>query len=101
MSQREVEIVNPLGLHMRPAAKFVETANRYRAGVTVRKGDQEVNGKSITEMMLLEALPGTTLVLESNGEDADDCLDALAEVVANFDKDEEPQGGATRTDGNP
>lgn len=84
---REVKIVNPLGLHMRPAAKFVETANRFRCTVTVAKGDETVNGKSITEMMLLEAMPGTMLRLESEGEDADACLQILAEVVANFDKD--------------
>jgi len=84
---REVKIVNPLGLHMRPAAKFVETANRFRCTVTVSKGDETVNGKSITEMMLLEAMPGTMLRLESKGEDADACLQILAEVVANFDKD--------------
>ena len=84
---REVKIVNPLGLHMRPAAKFVETANGFRCAVTVSKGDQTVNGKSITEMMLLEAMPGTTLRLESDGEGAEDCLEALADVVANFDKD--------------
>ena len=84
---REVKIVNSLGLHMRPAAKFVETANGFRCTVTVFRGDQAVNGKSITEMMLLEAMPGTMLRLESNGEDAADCLEALADVVANFDKD--------------
>jgi len=84
---REVKIVNPLGLHMRPAAKFVETANAFRCTVTVSKGEKTVNGKSITEMMLLEAMPGTMLRLESDGEDAQDCLAALAEVVANFDKD--------------
>ena len=100
MPVREVQIVNPLGLHMRPAAKFVETANRYRARVTVRKGDQKVNGKSITEMMLLEALPGTTLVLEGNGEDAGACLDALAEVIARFDKDEDSAGDTAQADGN-
>lgn len=87
MPIREVKIVNPLGLHMRPAAKFVETANRFRCTVTVSKGDETVNGKSITEMMLLEAMPGTMLRLESEGEDADTCLQILAEVVANFDKD--------------
>jgi phosphotransferase system HPr-like phosphotransfer protein len=53
----------------------------------VFRGDQAVNGKSITEMMLLEAMPGTMLRLESDGEDAADCLEALADVVANFDKD--------------
>ncbi len=93
--------MNPLGLHMRPAAKFVETANRYRAGVTVRNGDQAVNGKSITEMMLLEAMPGTTLVLESTGDDAEACLDALAGVVANFDKNLDSGGNTAQADGNP
>jgi len=97
---REVEIVNPLGLHMRPAAKFVETANRFRSEVAVHKGEQTVNGKSITDMMLLEALPGTTLGLECTGEDAHDCLEALAEVVANFDKDLNSAGSTAKADGN-
>jgi len=97
---RDVEIVNPLGLHMRPAAKFVETANRYRAEVTIHRGDKKVNGKSITEMMLLEALPGTILRIESTGEDAEACLDALANVVAHFDKDEDPEGDTAQADGN-
>jgi len=92
---RDVEIVNPLGLHMRPAAKFVETANRFRSLVWVHKGDQRVNGKSITEMMLLEAMPGTALQLESDGEDAEACLDALAKAVANFDKDNDTPTGTT------
>ena len=101
MPVREVQIVNPLGLHMRPAAKFVETANQYRATVTVHKGDRKVNGKSITEMMLLEALPGTTLLLEGDGEDAGACLEALAEVVARFDEDEESAEETRQADGNP
>ena len=100
MPLREVEIVNPLGLHMRPAAKFVETANRYRSSVIVCKGEKEVNGKSITEMMLLEAMPGTVLRLESDGEDAEACLDALAQVVANFDKDENTSAATAGSDGN-
>ena len=84
----EVEIINPLGLHMRPAAKFVETASRFRATVAVHKGGEQVNGKSITQMMMLEALLGTRLRLESHGEDAEACLEALAQVVADFDKDD-------------
>ena len=101
MPIREVEIVNPLGLHMRPAAKFVETANRFRASVLVHKDDQTVNGKSITEMMLLEAMPGTRLRLESHGEDAEACLEALARVVATFDKDEAETDAPAQADGNP
>jgi len=98
---REVEIVNPLGLHMRPAAEFVKTANQFRSTVTVHKGEQTVNGKIITEMMLLEAMPGVILRLESNGEDAEACLDALAQVVANFDKDNNRSGASPQPHGNP
>jgi phosphocarrier protein HPr len=84
---REVKIVNPQGLHMRPAAKFVETVNRFNCNVAVRKGDQKVDGRSIMELIQLEALAGTTLCIEGEGDDAEACLEALAQVVANFDKD--------------
>ena len=79
---RDVEIVNRLGLHARPAMQFVETANRFRSTVTVRKGDEKVNGKSIMEMMMLAAMPGTILRIEAAGDDAEPCLDALAKLIA-------------------
>jgi len=82
-------------MHMRPAAQFVKTASRFRSDVWVLKGEQRVNGKILTEMMLLEAMPGSTLRLESSGEDAEACLDALAETVANFDKDLDQPSGTT------
>lgn len=78
---REVTIINRLGMHARPAMQFVETANRFHSSVTVSRGDKKVNGKSIMEMMLLEAMPGTVLRLEADGGDAQACLDALAQLV--------------------
>lgn len=85
---REVEIINRLGMHARPAMQFVETANRYRCSITVHKGEDKVNGKSIMEMMMLAAMPGTRLRLEGEGDDAEACLDALAELVrAKFHED--------------
>jgi len=78
---REVEIVNRQGLHARPATQFVETANRFRCPVTVHKADTKVNGKSIMEMMLLEATRGTVLTLEAEGGDAGPCLDALEQLI--------------------
>jgi phosphocarrier protein HPr len=81
LSVREVTIINRLGMHARPAMQFVETANRFHCSVTVSKGDKKVNGKSIMEMMLLEAMPGTVLQLDAEGGDADACLDALAQLV--------------------
>jgi phosphocarrier protein HPr len=79
---RDVTIVNRLGMHARPAMLFVETASRYQSHVSVSKGEKKVNGKSIMEMMLLEAMPGTVLRVEAEGGDAEPCLEALAKLVA-------------------
>ena len=81
VSVREVTIINRLGMHARPAMHFVETASRFHSRVTVRKGAKKVNGKSIMEMMLLEAMPGTVLEVEADGGDAEACLDALDKLV--------------------
>jgi len=81
-----VVIVNRQGLHARPATQFVETANRFASRVTVFKDDTRVNGKSVMEMMLLDAEQGTTLRLEAEGEDAEECLLALVEVIKRFDE---------------
>lgn len=82
MSEREARIVNPLGMHARPAAEFVKTANRFRSQVSVRRGDLTVNGKSIMGMMMLAAERGSTLVIAADGEDAAEALDALCALVA-------------------
>ena len=82
MSEREAVIVNPLGMHARPAAEFVKTANRFRSQVSVRRGDLTVNGKSIMGMMMLAAERGATLLIDADGEDATEALDALCELVA-------------------
>ena len=82
MSEREARIVNPLGMHARPAAEFVKTANRFRSQVSVRRGDLTVNGKSIMGMMMLAAERGSTLVIAADGADAVEALDALCDLVA-------------------
>jgi phosphocarrier protein HPr len=78
----EVEIVNRLGLHARAAVRFVETANRFTAEVTVATGEESVSGKSILGLMMLAAAEGTTLTLRAAGSDADAAVDALAELIA-------------------
>jgi len=78
---REVEIVNRLGMHARPAMQFVQTANKFTSSVAVCKGTEKVNGKSIMEMMMLAAMPGTKLRVECEGPDAEACLDALDQLV--------------------
>ncbi len=76
-----VEIVNQLGLHARAAARFVETASRFSAEVTVTNGDESVSGKSILGLMMLAAGQGTQLTLVATGPDADAAVDAIAELV--------------------
>lgn len=83
-----MEIINRMGMHARPASQFVQTANRFRSHVTVEAGNQKVNGKSVMEMMMLAAMPGTVLRLDASGEDADACLEALVGLVnAKFNED--------------
>ncbi|MBV8169337.1 MAG: HPr family phosphocarrier protein [Alphaproteobacteria bacterium] len=85
---RTVTIVNRRGLHARAAARFVKTAERFKADVTVVRKDQVVSGLSIMGLMMLAAGPGSTLELRATGEEADAALDALAKLVADkFDED--------------
>ncbi len=78
----ETEIVNRLGLHARAAARFVETASRFAADVTVSNGEESVSGKSILGLMMLAAAEGTTLVLHAKGADAEHAIDALGDLIA-------------------
>lgn len=83
-----VTIVNRLGLHARPAMVFVDAANLYTSNVTVKRDDQEVDGKSIMMMMLLAATQGTQLEIIVDGEDAESCIAKLvALVAAGFDEE--------------
>jgi phosphocarrier protein len=78
---RELIIQNQTGLHARPAAAFVKTANSFRAKITVTKGEDSVNGKSIMGLMTLAAANGTKLVIEAKGDDAVAAADALQSLV--------------------
>lgn len=62
--------------------EFVDAANAFRSAIVVCKGDQRVDGKSIMQMMLLAATRGTELVVEAEGDDAEDACEALRKVVA-------------------
>lgn len=86
--KQEVRISNKMGLHARPAMQFVDLANKFSSKITVSKGSQCVNGKSIMEMMLLAAGEGTTLLLTADGTDAQRAVEALKELVdSKFDEE--------------
>lgn len=87
MTQREVEIRNRLGLHARAAAKLVHIAARFKADIKIRKGDEEVDGKSILGILLLAAGRGSTILLKADGEDEREALDAIEKLIeAKFDE---------------
>jgi len=76
-------ISNELGLHARAAASFVKIANRYRAGVIVKKDAVSVNGKSIMGVLMLAAAKGTEITVETDGEDENDALLELGKLIDN------------------
>ena len=75
--EKKFTVMNRLGLHARPAAMFVQTTNKFKSSVKVRKGDQEVDGKSIMGLMMLAAEEGSSLLILANGPDEGDVLTTL------------------------
>ena len=80
--ERDATIVNPLGMHARPAAEFVKLAGRFKSAVEVRRDNLAVNGKSIMGVMMLAAECGSTLRIKTDGEDAAAAMEALLALVA-------------------
>jgi phosphocarrier protein len=81
MPQREVEIVNKLGLHARASAKLTQTASRFAAEVWLSRNGRRVNAKSIMGVMMLAAGKGSRIAIETDGADADDALAALVSLI--------------------
>jgi phosphocarrier protein HPr len=77
----DVTIENELGLHARPAALFTRTASRFKSEVFVTKDGQQINGKSILGVMMLAAYQGTVLCIQAEGEDEQEAVTALVELV--------------------
>jgi phosphocarrier protein len=89
MVQKQVTIVNKLGLHARAAAKFVTLASSFSSEVDLSKDSQTVNGKSIMGVMMLAASIGTRLTLTTNGVDEDEAITRIEELVLNKFGEEE------------
>ncbi len=81
MIERDIEIKNKLGLHARAAAKLVHMAARFKSDIKVRKGDEEVDGKSILGILLLAAGRGSTVRVKADGMDERDALEAIEKLI--------------------
>jgi phosphocarrier protein HPr len=85
----EVTIVNKRGLHARASAAFVKTAEQFDAEINVTKGGQTVNGGSIMGLMMLGAGAGSTILIVTEGPEAEEALEALTALVeSRFNEDE-------------
>jgi len=81
MAKKEFTILNKLGIHARPAAQFVKTANRFQADIFVEKDGEEVDGKSIMGLMMLAAGHGSVISVSADGPDADTALAAIGDLI--------------------
>jgi phosphocarrier protein len=83
--EKTVVIKNKQGLHARPAALFVQVANKYNCDITIQKGKQKVNGKSIMGIMMLEAGAGSKIIITAVGDDAEMAMNELEGLLLSED----------------
>ena len=82
MQRRDVEIVNKLGLHARPSARLTQLASTFRSQVHLSRDGRRVNAKSIMGVMMLAAAKGSTVTIETEGDDEVAAIDALTDLIA-------------------
>ncbi|KVW96824.1 HPr family phosphocarrier protein [Thiobacillus denitrificans] len=82
MQQRDVEIVNKLGLHARPSARLTQLASSFKSRVFMSRNGRRVNAKSIMGVMMLAAAKGSTITLETEGEDEAEAMETLAGLIS-------------------
>ena len=81
MRQKDITIINKLGLHARAAAKFVTLASQFESNIEVARNQQKVNGKSIMGVMMLAASRGTTLTISADGPDEDSAMQQIEGLI--------------------
>ena len=84
MQQREIEIVNKLGLHARASAKLTQLAAKYQCDVSLARNGRQINAKSIMGVMMLAAGKGSRVVLETDGPDETEALDAISALIGDY-----------------
>jgi len=89
MLQRDIEIINKLGLHARASAKLTQAAGQHKSQIWLSRNDKRVNAKSIMGVMMLAAAKGTTIGIEIEGEDEAQAMQALVDLINDkFGEDE-------------
>ena len=83
MISKDIEIINKLGLHARASAKLTQLAAKYQCEVWMTRNQRRVNAKSIMGVMMLAAGKGTTVMLETEGPDEQECMESLVQLIEN------------------
>lgn len=82
MISAKATIMNRVGLHLAAASTVVETSMRFKSRITLAKDKRKRNARSVLDLLMLEAVTGTVLTIEADGEDENEALAALLEVFA-------------------
>jgi phosphocarrier protein HPr len=82
MQRRDVEIVNKLGLHARPSARLTQLVSSFKSNVFMSRNGRRINAKSIMGVMMLAAAKGSTITLETEGDDEVEAMEALVDLIA-------------------
>lgn len=80
--RKKLLVKNKQGLHARPAALFVQVANKFDSRITVKRDKEEVNGKSIMGILMLGAEKDSQIIIEADGEDADKAMVELEKIIS-------------------
>lgn len=84
MADLRLTVIDPSGLHARPAARFVQAASRFTSRIVIRQDGREADAKSLIALLGLTIRPSTEITLSADGPDADDALAALAAELAPY-----------------
>ncbi len=84
MQQQDAQIINKLGLHARASAKLTQLASSFKCEVKMTRNNRRVDAKSIMGVMMLAAAKGTTIVIETNGEDEAEAMQALLKLINDY-----------------
>jgi len=81
MIEKEVTLINRLGMHARAATKLVQVAQKYKSRITIEANGMEADAKSILGLLTLAAPVGTTLLIRADGEDEQEAIDAIVQLI--------------------
>jgi phosphotransferase system HPr (HPr) family protein len=82
MYSQKVMIDNPTGLHARPAAIFVQKANKFKSDIKIQKNDKIVSAKSIISILALEATKGSEIIIQAEGSDEEEAVKSLVNLLS-------------------